>query len=182
MDATERDFVVGILKEKRERLLSAIAGLTPEQRVFRPGAERWSVTDCVEHIILVETSVMDQIKQQLQCAPEPEKAAGAAGKEKLILRAVPARGTRVKAPEGATTTGRWPDFEELLEAFEKTRQRSIRFATGPEVDLRNHFFPHFVFKDLDCHQWLVFLGAHCERHVLQMEEIQSAAGFPVGTG
>ena len=106
MDATEREFVVGILEEKRQRLLSAIAGLTPEQRGFRAQPDRWSVADCVEHIILVETRVMDSIEQQLQCAPEPDKAAAAAGKEKLILRAVPARSSRVETPESAAPTGR----------------------------------------------------------------------------
>ena len=181
MDATERELVVNSLHAQRERLLNAIAGLTPEQRGFRSEPERWSVAECVEHIILVENRVMDSIEQQLQCAPEPEKAAGAVGKARLIMRAVPARGTRVKTPEGAAPSGRWPDFVGLVEAFEKTRQRSIRFAVDTEAELRSHFFPHFVFKDMDCYQWLVFLGAHCERHVLQIEEIRADAGLPIGT-
>ena len=178
MDASEREFVLQILKEKRELVLSAIAGFTPEQRAFRPRPDCWSVSDCVEHITLVETRVMDSIERQLNSPPEPEKAAAAAGKEQLILRAVPERSTRVTAPEAVRPTGRWPDFDELLGQFGKARDRSMKFAAETQADLRSHFFPHFVFRDLDCYQWLVFLGAHTERHVLQIEEIRADHGFP----
>ena len=178
MDATEREFVLHLLEAKRELLLSAISGLTSEHRDFRPRPDCWSVSDCVEHITLVETRVMDSIERRLKSAPEPEKAAAVAGKEKLILRAVPERGTRVKAPEAVTPTGRWPDFAELVGEFRKARERSLRFAAETEADLRSHFFPHTVFQDLDCYQWLVFLGAHCERHVLQIEEIRADPAFP----
>ncbi len=178
MHATEREFVLQILEAKRDRLLDAIEGLTLEQRDFRPQLDCWSVSDCVEHLTLVETRVMDSIERQVKSAPEPEKAAAVAGKEKLILQAVPQRGTRVKAPEGVTPTGRWPDCDELLREFKKARERSMRYAGETEADLRIHFFPHIVFRDLDCYQWLVFLGAHCERHVLQIEEIKSDPAFP----
>lgn len=182
MDKTEREFVIRSLESNRKRLSSVLAGLTPEQRAHRAETDSWSVAECVEHIALVETRVMDSIERQVSSAPEPEKAAGAVGKEKLILQAVPERGTRVKAPEGARPTGRWPDFNQLLGEFEKARERSITFASGTEADLRSHFFPHFVFRDLDCYQWLVFLGAHGERHVRQIEEIKNQPGFPAGSG
>ncbi len=179
MDTTEREVVIRSLKSSRLRLLDAIAALTPEQRDFRPGAECWSVAECIEHVTLVETVVVNSIEQQLAATPTPEKAAAARGKEKLILRAVPERGTRVKAPARATPTGRWPHFDQLVDEFEKARERSVQFAVGTQADLRGHFFPHFAFGDLDCYQWLVFLGPHCERHVRQIEEIQADPGFPV---
>jgi hypothetical protein len=74
--------------------------------------------------------------------------------------------------------GRWPDFEELIRQFEATRERSMRFSAVTQADLRNHFFPHPFLGLLDCYQWLLFLSAHCERHVRQMEEVKAHPGYP----
>ncbi|MDQ6760115.1 MAG: DinB family protein [Acidobacteriota bacterium] len=181
LDATEREVVVLSLQSSRLRLLEVVAPFTPEQRAFQPAEDRWSVAACIEHVTLVETLVLNSIEQQLAAPPTPDKAEPARGKEKLISRLVPERGTRVKAPERAAPTGRWPDFDQLLGEFEKARERSLRFASTTRADLRSHFFPHFAFGDLDCYQWLLFLGAHCERHVRQIEELQADPGFPVAS-
>jgi len=31
---------------------------------------------------------------------------------------------------------------------------------------------------MECYQWLLFLGLHCERHVRQLEEVKADPGFP----
>jgi hypothetical protein len=178
VEASEREFVVNSLAEKRERLLAAVQGLTPEQRQYRPAPDCWSVEDCIEHLVLVETRVGASIERALNSPAEPEKAATVVGKESRMLRAVPDRSTRVKGPEAVMPTGRWPSLEELLAEFHKARERSIQFAAGTDADLRNHFFPHIVFGDLDCYQWLVFLAVHCERHVLQIEEVKADVNYP----
>jgi uncharacterized damage-inducible protein DinB len=180
VEASEREFVVNSLAEKRERLLAAVQGLTPEQRAYRPAPDCWSVEDCLEHLILVETRVTDSMERVLKSPPEPDKAATVVGKERRILKAVPDRRTRVKAPESVAPAHRWPGFDELLGEFLKTRERSIQFASNTQADLRSHFFPHMVFGDLDCYQWLVFLSVHTERRVLQIEEIQADTNYPQG--
>ena len=75
-------------------------------------------------------------------------------------------------------TGRWPDFEELLRQFDATRQRTIGFAEATFAELRACAFQHPFLGPLDCYQWLLFLAAHCERHVRQMEEVKSDPAFP----
>jgi hypothetical protein len=54
----------------------------------------------------------------------------------------------------------------------------MSFAEATEADLRSHFFPHPFLGDLDCYQWLLFLGLHCERHVRQLEEVKEDPRFP----
>ena len=178
MEATERERVVQYLAESRERLVLAVEGLSDEQRSFQPAQDRWSIADCVEHIIVVETSVLRNIQQVLQSAPQPERQNEAQGKEQVILERVPARERRVKGPEEAMPQGRWPDFEDLMRQFEATRERSVRFSAVTQADLRNHFFPHPFLGLLDCYQWLLFLSAHCERHVRQIEEVKAYPGYP----
>jgi hypothetical protein len=179
MEATERKLVLEHLAASRERLLQAVDGLSLEQRTFQPAENRWSVAGCVEHIILVEDFVFQRMNNALQAPPEPaEKQAVVRRKDPIVIERVPARATRVMGPEMVHPKNRWPDFDELLQQFEATRQRSVAFAEGSEDDLRSHFFPHPFLGDLDCYQWLLFLGLHCERHVRQLEEVKADPGFP----
>jgi uncharacterized damage-inducible protein DinB len=178
METAERELALHHLAASRERLLRAVEGLAPEQRSYRPAEDRWSVADCVEHIILVERFVLASVERILTKTPEPEKQSEVVGKEKVILERVPSRDRRVKGPEAVMPTQRWPEFEALLGEFEATRQRSVSFTGETQADLRSHFFPHPFLGDFDCYQWLLFIGTHCERHVRQLEEVKSDAGFP----
>jgi uncharacterized damage-inducible protein DinB len=160
-------------------LLQAVDGLSAEERTFRPAEDRWSVAGCVEHIILVEDFVFQTMLRTLQAPPESaEKQAEVRRKDPIVIERVPARTRRVMGPEAVHPKNRWPDFEELLRQFEATRQRSVTFASETQADLRSHFFPHPFIGDMDCYQWLLFLGLHCERHVRQLEEVKADPGFP----
>ncbi|MEO8131703.1 MAG: hypothetical protein ABI822_31705, partial [Bryobacteraceae bacterium] len=55
---------------------------------------------------------------------------------------------------------------------------SIDLTTGPDYPLRWKIVPHFALGALDGYQWLVFLGAHCDRHVRQLEAVKALPGFP----
>ena len=155
-----------------------IEGLSAEQRSFRPAEDRWSIADCIEHITVVENFVLGNIQKMLQAPPEPARQDEVRGKEQVILERVPARERRVKGPAEVQPQCRWPEFEELVRQFEATRERSVRFSAVTQAELRHHFFPHPFLGLLDCYQWLLFLSAHCERHVRQMEEVKTAPGYP----
>jgi hypothetical protein len=166
------------LAASRERLLGAVAGLSQEQRAFRPADDRWSVTDCVEHITVVENSILKTMHKVLEGPPDPAKQAELRGKDQIVLEMVPSRGRRVKGPDAVMPRGRWPEFEELMRQFEGARERTVRMATETQADLRSHCFVHPFLGDLDCYQWLLFLATHCERHVRQLEEVKADPTFP----
>ena len=181
MNTQEREFVLDQLHNSRERLRVAVTGLSPEQQIFRPAEDQWSLADCLEHIALVEGRIFQGIQGALQQPPAPEKQAEVKDKTSFISRFVPDRSTRVKGPEMVMPRRDWKIFSELTESFEAARNRTLAFASQTEADLHSHFFPHFVFKDLDCYQWLLMISLHCERHVLQMEEVKASQGYPALT-
>jgi len=178
VEPAERNLVLHHLAASRERVLQAVAGLSAEQRSYRTAEDRWSVADCVEHVTVVEHFVLQSIQQALAGTPDDAKKESVLGKDQAVLELVPSRGRRVKGPTEVMPTQRWPVFEDLLGHFEATRARSANFATETQADLRSHFFPHPFLGDLDCYQWLLFVGTHCERHVRQLEEVKADAGFP----
>ncbi len=177
MEKTERDQALQYLAKSREMLVHAVDGLSHEQQCFRSAEDRWSVADCVEHITVVENNILKTIQGTLQ-QPPPDQPAETQGKEQVILDRVPGRIIRVQGPPQVMPKGRWPDFEELQRQFEATRERTLRFTAVTQADLRTRAFPHPFLGPLDCYQWLLFLAAHCERHVNQLEEVKSDPAFP----
>lgn len=177
MTAAERETVLRNLAESRERLLRAVHGLSREQLHYRPAPGRWTVAENVEHLTFVEGRVLLLIEKCLSEGPNSTKRSVFEGKEKEMVEDIAGRITRFQAPEYIQPTGRWPD-EQLVKEFEATRQRTRVFASSTDADLRKHFYAHPVFGDLDLYQWLLLIGAHCDRHRAQSEEVMASAGFP----
>jgi DinB superfamily len=178
MEVHERRLVLEQLASSEARLLELVDGLTPEQWGFRETPERWSIAENIEHCIVFERFILGMIAKALEGAAEPEKKAGVAGKEALVLGLAKARSTKFNAREVVRPVGRWPDTAELVAELRRTRAGTVAFAAETQSELRDHFFPHVAFGDLDCYQWLVVLGQHGARHALQIEEIMADPAYP----
>jgi hypothetical protein len=180
MDARERQLVIEQLGSSETRLLGLVEDLTQAQWKFREDAERWSIAEIVEHLVVFEGFITSAVTNSLEGPVEPEKMALSSAKEPLVLGLAGSRIAKLKAREATRPVGRWVDDRELVAEFHKARTRTITFAAETQGDLRGHFFPHIAFGDLDCYQWLVVLGQHTLRHCLQIEEIRCLPGFVDG--
>jgi DinB superfamily len=180
IEAREREFVLEQLAASEARLLGLVEGLTPAQWGFREDAERWSIAEIVEHLVVFEGFITHAVTNSLQRPAEPEKTALAGAKEPLVLGLAESRRLKLKAREATRPVGRWVDGAELVARFREARTRTIEFAAETECDLRGHFFPHIAFGDLDCYQWLLVLGQHTLRHCFQIEDVVGDSRFPVG--
>ena len=179
MEAHERQLVLDQLASGEARLLEVIDGLTPAQWRFRETPERWSIAENIEHLILFEHFITGVIAQKLTTSPEPEKKLHAADKEPLVLGLANTRNIKFNARAVNLPTGRWPDTAELIAELRKVRASTLVFAAETQANLRDHFFAHVAFGDLDCYQWLVLLGQHSVRHALQIEQIKADPAYPV---
>ena len=54
MTPSERTELLDLLQKSEQELLQAITGLSDEQWAFKPGPDRWSVGEVVEHIVLAD--------------------------------------------------------------------------------------------------------------------------------
>ena len=179
MEPHARQFVLDQLASSEARLLELVHGLTPAQWNFRETPERWSIAENIEHVIALENFIVQKIQEALEQPPDGGKKGTAAGKDSLVLGLGKARGPKLIAREVARPMGRWPDKAELIGELRRTRARTTAFASETQAELREHFFPHIAFGDLDCYQWLVVLGQHGFRHALQIEEIKADPAYPV---
>jgi len=178
METHERQLVMEQLASSEARLLELVDGLTPEQWSFRETPERWSIAENIEHVIAFEEFITGVIAKVMEGPAEPDKKALAAGKEHLVLGLANARSIKFNAREVVRPVGRWPDTNELIAELRKRRALTFAFAAETQADLRDHFFPHIAFGDLDCYQWLVVMSQHGARHALQIEEIKAHPAYP----
>ena len=178
METHERQLVLDQLASSEARLLKLIGGLTPAQWIFRETPERWSIAENVEHLVLFEHFITGVIAKVMAQQAEPEKKSLAAAKEPLVLGLANARGVKFNARESVRPTGKWPDTTELVAELRKARAQTLAFAAETQAPLRDHFFAHIAFGDLDCYQWLVVVGQHTVRHTLQIEQIKADPAYP----
>jgi hypothetical protein len=178
MTPGEREHLLLELDETRESLLSAVRGLSREQLEYHESPERWSVAENLEHIVIAEQGMLGWVVKTLQGAPGSAKS-GDLGADDEALRntLIASRKIGLQAPEFIRPTGRWP-LAHLLPEFEAARKRTREFVLATDTDLRSRSRPHPQLGALDCYQWLVLIGSHCDRHRVQIGKVKASAGFP----
>jgi hypothetical protein len=174
----ERDRAMSYLHATRKQFLDAALPLSEAQWKYKPAGGGWSVADIAEHVTATEGAILGNIEKSLQRPPTPERKSETAGKDEIVMNAVPNRSRKVQSPDELKPTGRWPTRQSLVTGFKSQRDRAIEFIEKTQADLRSHMAPHPVLKMLDCYQWTLFLAAHTDRHLQQMREVMADPGFP----
>jgi hypothetical protein len=175
MTPIEREFAIKQFDQTSERLQSILHGLSRDQLLYCPEPGRWSIAENVEHLVVVEKRLVGAMDKLLQEPPDLSKRCAIEDEE--VIWQVGTVVERVQSPAHSLPVLRWP-ADALLPEFETTRQRTREFTSTINGDLRHHFMPHFLFGLLDCYQWLLLIGAHCNRHSTQCEMVKASPGFP----
>jgi hypothetical protein len=173
----DRNAVVARLTSSFEALRAAVSGLSDAQWRFKPAPDLWSVADCVEHLAVGEAGLVARLQAKIaEEAPSPHPET--ANKDSLVLRAVPRRKIKVKAPPEMEVKSPKAALSDGMDAFGKVRSATIAFVASTPADLRAYWWPHFSMGPLDGWQWMLLAALHSERHTQQIEEIKTHPQFP----
>lgn len=175
---TERAYAVELLNTTRASLHQTVAGLSPTQLTDKPDADRWSVAECVEHIVLVERGIFKAIQATLGGSAEPGRRAEIRVSDVGVIKAVRSRTSTITTPTPFVPTGRYGDTAATLQVFDQQRNAVIDFTKTGSDDLRTHYFSHFVLGTLDLYQAILLIASHGERHRKQIDEVKAGAYFP----
>jgi len=173
----ERESAINRLTRSRQTLLEAVEGVTEAQARWKPGPDRWSILEYVEHLAVSDDALVEMIRRSLDTPARPETEEQRREREQRIRETPMPRGVN-RAPEMLIPGGRFQSLAEALAAFLAARERTLEFAVGTEEDLRSHFSPHTVLGPLDGYQWLNGNAHHAESHAGHIREIREMAGFP----
>jgi len=172
--------LVGSVESARRTLLDRIAGLTEAQARFRPAEGQWNVLEVVEHLYLAELLGVSKIWAALDGVRGGREWSEARPNAGRPIEAVVAATWKPKevAPPGATPHIGGPlDF--WVAATRSLSPLLARLGSELEsVSLEAVVFPHYLSGPLDARQRLEFLRYHIERHLGQLDGLQSSPHYP----
>ncbi len=177
----ERDKAVAEFEGSRQAFMDATKGLSAAQWNFKAAPERWSVSECAEHIALSEGFLFGLVTEQIAKSPAaPEKRESVKGKEEMVMKMIQDRTHKATAPEPLDPRKRPMAAEESVKQFLETRAKTINYIKTTKDDLRDHFQDHPVpaIGTLDGYQWLLFISGHSRRHTAQILEVKADPNFP----
>jgi hypothetical protein len=175
---TEREYIVRALQTTQQLLHETVDGLTDAQLTYKPDAGRWSIAECVEHVVLVERGIFRAIQHGISQVAEPEKRSGIRFNDVDVIKAVRSRAGRMASPAPFVPTGKYGDTAATMALFDQIRATDTDFAKTADGDLRTHYFDHFTMGRLDLYQALLLIAAHGERHRKQIDEVKAAPDYP----
>ena len=179
MTAAERAQVLKWLDESHQEFFAAIDGVSDAQWKWKPTPERWSVGETAEHIVLAEAMLFDSAQKAMAAPVNAAWEQQTKGKTEFIIQVLPSRQGKAQAPEpivprqGLTRA-------QVKERFEQQRIAITKFATDPELALKEHTLEHPfpVFGTLNAYQWLIYVPLHTIRHDKQIAEVKATPGYP----
>lgn len=177
LSKADRERAIKYLETTKKAVIDATKGLNKAQWSFKEGENRWLVAEVVEHLAASEDKFMAVITEKVMKAPPSPAGEDLKALDNLVLSKVPDRSKAAKAPEDLSPTNRFGSPEAALKHFSESRDKTIAYLTKTE-GLRNHAVDSPYGKKLDAYQWLLFCGAHSERHTKQINEVKANAKFP----
>lgn len=174
----ERATATKFLKETKKGVFDAAYGLSDAQLKFSPGPDKWSIEDCLKHIAITEQMLWGMVEGGLKTPATPERRVDVKMKDEDVIKNIENRTTKVKTftPMEPVNTP-YKSATEALEAFSKSRDKLIEYVNTTQDDLRNHMnqLPIGMF---DSYQMILFIGAHSNRHMQQIDEVKADPKYP----
>jgi hypothetical protein len=174
MAPEERSEIVQILETSRQEFNAAAGGIPEAQANVRPEAGRWSVLECVEHVVTVEQRFLGWLER---AEPKPAPPCDKQKEADLAARVVN-RTNRAEAPEPVRPAGRFTSLMQALDHFNAARTRTIQFAQGRGADLYEMAVEHPRFGLLNGTEMLVITAGHSSRHAEQIRVARAAVEKP----
>jgi DinB superfamily len=140
--STDVDHARLYLQQTQTGVVGATQGLSPAQWKFKPAADRWSIAEIVEHMVLAQEFTLGPVQQQLakatSAADRDSKAVDA-----FIVNQLPDRITKFQAPDFLEPNGRWTPAASIDRLRKNFAQLS---ACLDAPDLRQHVIGAAVLK------------------------------------
>lgn len=172
------DSLLLYFNQTTKELEKQVVGLSEAQLQFKPAPDKWSISQCLEHIVLSERMIFDMAKAALSKAPQPERKSEVQMTDDNLKTTLTDRSHKFQAPKELQPTGIYKDSKTALADFLAARQPVIDYITKADAkDLRNHI-NDYPTGTVDGYQGLMFIAAHCARHTKQIEEVKAAPNFP----
>jgi len=172
----DKDSAMKYLESTKKGVLEATKGLSEAQWNFKPGPERWSIAQVMEHIASAEDFIRGLDQEKVMIAPAGEAGRDVKKGDDAVLATVPDRTNKIQAPEPLVPTNRFGSPEGSIKHFVESRATTEDFLKNT-AGMRDHVLESPMGK-LDAYQFVLLIAAHSERHTKQIVEVKADPSFP----
>ncbi|HEX5068619.1 MAG TPA: pyridoxal-phosphate dependent enzyme, partial [Vicinamibacterales bacterium] len=170
------------LDQTRAALRAAVDSIPPAHREQRPGADRWSVAEVLEHLAIVERRIAGRLSDALAAARASSATSSAGSLAAAIdpkqVAQLADRSQRFKTSEASEPRGAL-SADAAWTALEEVRADVARLVRESDAyGLEDPIAPHPRFGPWTFRQWVVFAGGHDARHADQIREMLPAFRAP----
>ena len=151
----------------REEVFLSISGLSDEQLNKVVEKKRWTIMQVLDHLYLMEQSVVHVISDQLANGYTKTTS------EKPIQFTTD-RSTKVDAPSFVIPSKDFIALAEMKSKLSASREALLNVVnSADQILLEQRTYPHPAFGDLSLNQWIPFVGLHEKRHLAQIIELKT---------
>lgn len=165
------------LDRRLTELLGTLREMDEAQRSYSPRPGAWSPLQVAQHLLIAERGTGGTMAKNLG-RPSARRGLGAR-LGYLAVWIVMRFDLRVRNPARSTEPGAERPLDEIERDWSEVRSE-LREAleAAPESALRQAGFKHPVSGPLTLEESLVFLVRHLDHHLVQVERIRRAPGYP----
>lgn len=172
MTDPEREHLIAHFQMTQAWMTDVVSSLSPAQLNFRPGTDKWTVAEVVQHLVIAEPNYWKLITDALK---QPPKRLERAATDADVLWYGIDRTRHEKTPAKQNPIEQNIDVAQAMKSFLNMHAQWLDMARTSNEDLRSHAVPDW---GVDAYQCLLEVSTHEQRHLLQILEIKASSGFP----
>jgi len=173
----EEEHALQYLESTKKDVLDATKGLSDAQWNFKPAPDRWSVAQVMEHIAAAEDFIrVNLLQEKVMTLPPGEPGRNVEKTDAAVEAMIPDRSHKAQAPDPLVPNNRFGSSAGSLKHFLESRETTEQFLRST-AGLRDHVMDGPIGK-MDGYQFILFIAAHSERHVKQINEVKADPNFP----
>ncbi|MEM8890575.1 MAG: DinB family protein [Bacteroidota bacterium] len=169
MTSEQRTTYLRYLNESTDSVLQALDAIPDELFANKPLKDSWSAADVVEHLLKVESFIIDNLSQ-IGSDPINSAMVVTPSDEEILTKASDANQKSLARAE-SLPSGMFTHKEVAVKAFQERRQKTHTFIETTQANLASFTFPHPRMGLMSGTNWLVFVSGHSLKHVVQLESI-----------
>ena len=158
------------LRKKREDLFQRLNPLTSDVLSFKAGPDKWSIVEVVEHLVIAEESLIEQLSAEAH-TPPLDIESRSAEKYQTVIK-VMERDIEVDVPHESLEPNGRMTLDELFNQWNDIRKKLHELLAGIKAEDKDDLvFRHPYAGPLDISETLHFFDVHYDNHMRQIDRI-----------
>ncbi|WP_436514555.1 DinB family protein [Ekhidna sp. To15] len=175
----DRKYINNYLKQSQKELFSRIKSLSEDQWTFKANETTWSPAEICEHIFKTEATLVGRADAMDTTTFKPQTEAYVKERVDFIISFLQNRERKFNAPEHIQPEGQFATAKDFITSFKKKRSETMDYVNTVEKPLKGYYKEFGPLGEISGYHWLVFISAHTQRHIQQLDEVLANPNFPI---